>query len=92
MTKQNKKKFFYFSIFIFSILFLCFAVFILSGCRTIYIKAELPEYKIENIERPKITEQSEDVVKLMRYAQKKEIQLDNFKTFYENLRNDNANK
>lgn len=60
---------------------------LLFSCRTIeYVNPKLPEYKLEEIERPHITEQTAEVVFLMRYAEKKEIQLKNFYNFYEALR------
>lgn len=66
--------------------FLILLVFSLSSCRTVYVSANLPVYKLDEIERPSIAEKSEDVIKLMRYAEKKEIQLNNFYEFYESLR------
>lgn len=66
--------------------FLILLVFSLSSCRTVYISPSLPVYKLDEIERPSITEKSEDIIKLMRYAEKKEIQLNNFYEFYESLR------
>lgn len=59
----------------------------LNSCYSVkYINPQLPEYEIEKIERPTVENQTEDVVKVMRYAMKKEEQLKSFETFYNNLR------
>lgn len=66
---------------------------IISSCKTTeYIRAELPEYKVEEVERPTISEKSEDIIKLMRYAEIKEMQLKNFQEFYDNLRQRTINE
>ena len=86
MSKKGKRYFMILSFGIGFLLAIFFLLFALSSCRTVYVRTELPEYEIEEIERPEIKEQSEDVVKLMRYAEKREIQLQNFKAFYDKLR------
>lgn len=59
----------------------------LIGCSTVkYVKTELPEYEVEEVERPQITETSDDVIKLIEYAKIKEIQLNTFVKFYNQLR------
>lgn len=88
MRREDKERF--------AILSLCFLVLallaglfflLLQGCTSIeYVNARLPEYELEEIERPVIEEKTEDVVKLMRYAEKKEVQLNNFYKFYNSLR------
>lgn len=88
---KNKKKVFFLAMIILYVLSFFAMLYFLTGCRTVYVSPELPEYNIEEIERPEITEKSEDIIKLMRYAEKKEIQLNNFKLFYDNLRKANGN-
>lgn len=87
MKTENKQKYIALSL-AFACLVVIFALlFVLLGCRTIeYVNPKLPEYKLEEIERPQIKEQTAEVVLLMRYAEKKEIQLKNFYNFYEALR------
>lgn len=92
MKEERKKKIFFFAMIILYIVSFVFMLYLLTSCRTVYVSPELPEYKLENIERPVITEKSDDIIKLMRYAEKKEIQLNNFKLFYDKLRQDNGNK
>jgi hypothetical protein len=61
--------------------------FLLIGCTTVkYVKTELPVYEVEEVERPQITETSDDVIKLIEYAKIKEIQLNTFVKFYNQLR------
>lgn len=87
MRKKSKE---YLILILFIILDIIFLFLILSfttSCRTIeYINPKLPKYELEEIERPSINEKSDDVIKLMRYAEKREIQLTNFYNFYESLR------
>lgn len=88
---KNKKKIFALIMIVLYILSFFTMLYFLTGCRTVYVSPELPEYKLEEIKRPEITEKSDDIIKLMRYAEKKEIQLNNFKLFYDNLRKANGN-
>ena len=61
--------------------------FLLIECTTVkYVKTELPLYEVEEVERPHITETSDDVIKLIEYAKIKEIQLNTFVKFYNQLR------
>lgn len=72
------------TVFFLGVLFFCF------GCQSVrYVKAELPAYEIEEIERPQIKTATDDVVKLIEYAKIREIQLNNFIKFYNELREQN---
>lgn len=86
MKKKQKQNLILLGLIILDIVLLTF-IFLFVSCRSIeYVNPKLPIYELENIERPTITEKSEDIILLMRYAEKKEIQLTNFYNFYESLR------
>lgn len=62
---------------------------------TQYIKPQLPTYEVEEVERPVINNfynsdgtYNEDIINLIRYAEIKEVQLENFIKFYNKLRDD----
>ena len=70
--------------------FIVFLLFCFFSCQSVrYVKTELPAYEIEEVVRPQITTATDDVVKLIEYAKIREIQLNNFIKFYNELREQN---
>lgn len=68
-----------------------FLMVIFFSCKSVeYVKIVPPEYELEEIERPILKRDdsygNEDVTELIRYALKLELQLNTFKSFYDNLR------
>lgn len=70
--------------------FIVFLLFCFFSCQSVrYVKTELPAYEIEEVERPKVTIVNDDTLKLIEYAKIREIQLNNFIKFYNELREQN---
>lgn len=78
-----------------NICYIILVILIISCRSTEYIKPQLPNYEVEEIERPVIKNfynsdgsYNEDIINLIRYAEIKEVQLENFIKFYNTLRDD----
>lgn len=76
--------------YIFNAIIFVFVLVLSFGCQSVrYVKTELPAYEIEEVERPKVTIVNDDTLKLIEYAKIREIQLNNFIKFYNELREQN---
>ena len=70
--------------------FIVLLLVLFFSCQSVrYVKTELPVYEIEEVARPKVTIVNDDTLKLIEYAKIREIQLNNFIKFYNELREQN---